>query len=240
MHEGVVAARVLARKILADVEVLDLTGDARRKSACIEARNRGNAGARTEYVRPRGRNADPNRGHDAQPGYDDAASGHGVCHEGLAKRPFFRPADDGGLPEPVRGPAAGARQGRSMLFLEMRADVVDCLLHSGDLLCVLVGNLGFELFFQRHDELDRIQRIRTEVVHERRLVLYFGLVDAQLLGDDLLDSLLYVFHASPPLAGCERSKAGDFTRTGAFSQSRGLSSLIAPARKTRFLFATAY
>src|SRR6202051_2626522 len=86
MYVCVVAARVLARKILADVEVLDLTGDTRRKSACIEARNRGNAGARTEYVRPRGRNADPNRGHDAHPGYDDAASGHGVCHEGLAKR----------------------------------------------------------------------------------------------------------------------------------------------------------
>src|ERR1700688_4389911 len=117
MHEGVVAARVLARKILGDVEVLDLTSDTRRKSACVEARNRGNTGARTEYVRPRGRNADPNRGHDAHPGYDDAASGHGVCHEGLAKRPFFRPAADGWLPAPVMRTAAGAGPRRETLFL---------------------------------------------------------------------------------------------------------------------------
>ncbi len=81
----------------------------------------------------------------------------------------------------------------------MRADVIDSLLHGGDFLGVLVGNLGLELFFERHDELDRVQGIRTEVVDERRFVLDFGLVHAQLLGDDLLDSLFYVFHASPPL-----------------------------------------
>src|ERR1700687_5319158 len=122
----------------------------------------------------------------------------------------------------------------------MRADVIESLLHGGDFLGVLVGNLVLDLFFERHDELDRVQGIRTKVVDERRFVLDFGLVHAQLLGDDLLDSLLYVFHASPPLAGCERSKAADFTRTGAFAQNRGLSPLIAPPRKTRFPSATAY
>src|SRR5438270_924333 len=96
----------------------------------------------------------------------------------------------------------------------MRAYVIDSLLHGGDFLGVLIGDLGLELFFERHDELDRVQGIRTEVVDERRFVLDLGLVHAQLLGDDLLDSLLYVFHASPPLAGSERSKAADFTRTG--------------------------
>src|ERR1700682_2248762 len=103
----------------------------------------------------------------------------------------------------------------------MRTDVVDCLLHGGDFLGVLVRNLGFELLFQRHDEVARIQRIRSEVVDERRFVLDLSLVHAQLLGDDLPDPLLYVFHATPPLAGSERSKGGDFTRRDAFAKRRG-------------------
>src|SRR5205807_5033541 len=82
MDEGVVAARVLAGEILGDVEVLDLTGDTRRKRGGVEARNDGNARARGKYIRPRGGNADSDRRHDAHSGYDNASSGHGVCHPG--------------------------------------------------------------------------------------------------------------------------------------------------------------
>src|SRR5450755_1492556 len=92
MHESVVAARVLARQILGDVEVLDLAGDARRKGARIEARNRRDAGAGREYVRPSGGKADSDRRYDAHPGYDYAASGHGVCDEGPARRSAESPS----------------------------------------------------------------------------------------------------------------------------------------------------
>jgi hypothetical protein len=87
---------------------------------------------------------------------------------------------------------------KALLFLEMRVDVVDGLLDSRYLFCVFVGNLGFEFFFEGHHELHGIQRIRTEIVDERRLRLDLSLIDTQLFGDDLLDSLFYVFHASPP------------------------------------------
>src|SRR5688572_6583997 len=71
------------------------------------------------------------------------------------------------------------------LGLGVRLDVVDGLLHRRDLLRFLVRDLGLELFFQRHDELDRVKRVRAEVVDERGFVLDLGLVHAELLGDDL-------------------------------------------------------
>ena len=83
----------------------------------------------------------------------------------------------------------------------MRIDVVDGLLHRRDLLGLFVGDLGLEFLFERHDQLDRIQRVSAEVVDERGFVLDLGLVYAQLFGDDFLDSLLHVFHASPPHRG---------------------------------------
>src|SRR5450432_3047702 len=83
----------------------------------------------------------------------------------------------------------------------MAAHVVDSLLHRRDLLGFFVRNLGLEFLFERHHEFDRIERIRPEIVHERRLVLDFGFVDAQLLGDDLLDALFYIFHAFSPIWG---------------------------------------
>src|SRR5216110_3001099 len=57
-------------------------------------------------------------------------------------------------------------------------DVVDGLLDGGDLLGFLVRDLGLELFLERHDQLDGVERISTEVVDERGLVLDLGLVDA--------------------------------------------------------------
>ena len=39
----------------------------------------------------------------------------------------------------------------------MRRHVIDGLLHGRDLLGVLVGDLGLEFFFQRHDELYGVQ-----------------------------------------------------------------------------------
>jgi hypothetical protein len=43
------------------------------------------------------------------------------------------------------------------LFLDVGTDVIDRLLDRRDLFGVVVGNLGFELLFERHDELDGIE-----------------------------------------------------------------------------------
>ena len=68
--------------------------------------------------------------------------------------------------------------------------------------------------FERHHELDRVQRVGAQVVDERRFVLDLRFVDAELLGDDLLDSLLYVFHASPPLTGILNCTTREFYQIG--------------------------
>src|SRR5215469_5824635 len=81
--------------------------------------------------------------------------------------------------KPGSGPANG-------LLLQMRIDVIDGLLDGRDLLRPFVGNLRFELLFQRHHQLDGIQRVSPEIVDERGFVLDLGLVHSQLLGDDLL------------------------------------------------------
>src|SRR3989442_1135568 len=78
--------------------------------------------------------------------------------------------------------------------LGVRLDVVDGLLDGGDFLGFLVGNLGLELLLERHHQLDGVERVRAQVIDERRLVLDLGFVDSELLGDDLLDALFDVFH----------------------------------------------
>ena len=78
--------------------------------------------------------------------------------------------------------------------LAVGLDVVDGLLDGGDLLRFLVGDLGLELLLERHHQLDGVERVGAEVVDERRFVLDLGLVDAQLLGNDLLDPLFDVLH----------------------------------------------
>src|SRR5712692_9211192 len=88
------------------------------------------------------------------------------------------------------------RSGRlgPQLTLGVGLDVIDGLLHGGDLLGFLVGNLGLELLLEGHHELDGVQRIGAEVVDERGFVLDFGLVHAELLGNDFLDRLLDILH----------------------------------------------
>jgi hypothetical protein len=65
-------------------------------------------------------------------------------------------------------------------------DVVDRLLHRGDLFGVLVGDLGLELLLERHDELDRIQRVGPQIVYEGGVIGDFLFLHTELLGDDLL------------------------------------------------------
>jgi hypothetical protein len=68
-------------------------------------------------------------------------------------------------------------------------DVGDRLTHARDLLGVVVRNLDPELLLERHHELDDVERVGAEVVHERRIRRDFFLVDTELLHDDALDLL---------------------------------------------------
>src|SRR5512140_30889 len=71
--------------------------------------------------------------------------------------------------------------------LRVRFDVGNRVLDLLDLLGVLVRDLDAERLLEGHHELDRVERIRAEVVHERGLGLHLVRLDAQLLHDDALD-----------------------------------------------------
>src|SRR5882724_2954482 len=73
-------------------------------------------------------------------------------------------------------------------------DVLNGLLDRGDFLGVLIGNLDLEFFFQSHDQLDCVERISSQIVHERCIVRDLFLLDAQLLGNDGFDLLLNCAH----------------------------------------------
>src|SRR5512145_487115 len=115
------------------------------------------------------------------------------------------------IPRPVtttrrrdkRVPGAG-----SGLLAAMGLDVIDCLLDGGDLLGLLVRDLGLELLLERHNELDRVEGVGAEVIDERGFVLDLGLVDPELFGDDLLDAWFDVLHCGLPFPSrmCSRGR----------------------------------
>src|SRR5215208_7201816 len=103
----------------------------------------------------------------------------------------------------ARNAPARLPQRRLLLVLGVRLDVLDGFLHARDLLGILIGDLDAELLFERHDQLHRVERVRTEVLDERGVVGHLFLVHAKLFHDDALD-LLRNRHSSsyvyiPPL-----------------------------------------
>ncbi|CAM2158113.1 hypothetical protein PT2222_40111 [Paraburkholderia tropica] len=93
-----------------------------------------------------------------------------------------------------RGPGAPGPETKSALGLDVRASVVDRLLNRRDLLGFLIRDFHAEFVFEGHHELDGVERVGAQIVHERSFVLDFSFGDAQLLGDDLLDALFDVVH----------------------------------------------
>src|SRR6202040_707229 len=84
------------------------------------------------------------------------------------------------LPQAWRAAGLGCR---SHLLL----DVVPRLGYCPDLLGVLVGDLHLVLLLERHDQLDEVQRVRVEILDERRLRRHLVRLGAELADDDRLE-----------------------------------------------------
>src|ERR1700677_3107348 len=97
-------------------------------------------------------------------------------------------------------PREARRQPPSGLAL-VRIDVIDGLLNRRDLFRILVGNFGLEFLFECHHQLNRIQRVRAEIVDERGVIGDFFFFHAQLFGHDLLNLLLNSTHRYGVLSG---------------------------------------
>ena len=79
--------------------------------------------------------------------------------------------------------------------------VVHGVLHRGDFFCVFVRNFDAEFVFKRHYQLHSVERVGTQIGDEGLFVGDLGLFNAELLGNDLSDSLLDVVH------GCRSFKS---------------------------------
>src|SRR5215471_12016408 len=78
----------------------------------------------------------------------------------------------------------------SAVLLDERDGVLD----GQDLFRRVVGNFAAELFFEGHDELDRIKAVRPEVVDEAGVFRDLAFLDPEMLHHDLFHALGDVTH----------------------------------------------
>src|SRR5438477_6625341 len=113
--------------------------------------------------------------------YDEARSG---AHEEWVKTFSSRSSGRPSIRRSSRAP------------LLVRGDVVDSLTDRLNLLRVLVGNLDPELVFELHDQLDEIERVGVEIFLEGGFLVDLALVDAELLAQHFLHSLVHFLSRS--------------------------------------------
>src|SRR5262249_39048827 len=101
---------------------------------------------------------------------------------------------------PARDPLdlATGSQARSAVRLDKAHRILD----GYDLLGGVVRDFAPELLLKRHDQLDRIEAVGPQIVDKAGVFGHLGLVDAEMLDDDLLHPLGDVTHPlSSSMAG---------------------------------------
>ena len=83
------------------------------------------------------------------------------------------------------------RRGWNLLRFGAVVDVLHGVFDATDFFGLFVRDLEAELLFERHDQLDCIERISTEILDERSIRNDIVRIDSQLLDDDRFDSFLY-------------------------------------------------
>src|SRR5271157_728898 len=106
-------------------------------------------------------------------------------------------------------PVTTTRRGKLLWSFRVRVDVIHRVLDGADILRVLVRDLDLEGFFEGHDQLDRVERISAEVVHERRVGRHLALFHAQLFHNDLLYAFIYGCHEVSNLLWFRRPLGGE-------------------------------
>src|SRR6266478_8383322 len=80
----------------------------------------------------------------------------------------------------------------------MRLDEADRVLDGHDLLGRVIRDFAAEFLFEGHHQLDRIEAVCPQIVDKTGIFGHLGLVDAEMLDDDLLDPLGDVAHSIFP------------------------------------------
>src|SRR5688572_4654611 len=102
--------------------------------------------------------------------------------------------DSTSFPTGVTSPRPVTTTRRVNLLSDLLVQVIHRIAHGAELLRVLVGDVDVELLLEGHDQLDGVQTVRAEVLHEARLAGQLLALHAKLLDDDVLDLLFDVAH----------------------------------------------
>src|SRR6202163_4178426 len=100
-------------------------------------------------------------------------------------------------PMPVMTTRLSRLLAKFLACLRVLADVVDGIRHGANLLRILVGDFNIEGLFEGHHELDGIERIGAQVIHERSTRCDLALVHTQLLDNNLFHLFINGCHVSP-------------------------------------------
>src|SRR5579859_1526684 len=85
------------------------------------------------------------------------------------------------------------KRSKSQLFLLMFLDIFDHVADRQELFRLFIRHFDAELLLQRHDQLDRIERVRAEVFDELGLRCDLVRLDAELFNNDVPYALVYRF-----------------------------------------------
>src|SRR5689334_15090882 len=77
----------------------------------------------------------------------------------------------------------------------VRLDEADGVLDRHDLLSRIVGNFTAKLFLEGHDQLDGIEAVRPQIIDKAGIFGHLGVVNAEMLDNNLLNPLGDVAHA---------------------------------------------
>src|SRR5512132_150847 len=102
--------------------------------------------------------------------------------------------DSTSFPTGVTSPRPVTTTRCAKLFSDLLVEVVHGIAHGAKLLGVLVRNVDVELLLERHHQLDRVETVSAQVLHEARARGQLLALDAQLFDDDVLDLLFHVVH----------------------------------------------
>lgn len=85
------------------------------------------------------------------------------------------------------GTEGSVKQRPPGLLLAALFDILDDVADRLELFGILIRNFHPELFFERHDKLDRIKRVGSQIFDERGCRGDLLGIDSQLLDDDVFD-----------------------------------------------------
>jgi hypothetical protein len=188
VDEGIVLALFLGREVLVDIEVPHAAGNSRGEATGVEILDETDTGITLDNVLPGIIQPAAHRRDDPHAGDDNATFAQCIADWMWRNRQSKTRKNSAAAITSAAAPDRSTLAGAS-------GNEIDSLLYSGDLLGFLVGDFGLELFFQSHDQLDRVQRIRAEIIDKRSIVRYLVLFDAELFGNDAFNLFFNTAHS---------------------------------------------